>query len=83
LAAEDPRGSLSAMTTSPVVDPAHHLVAAEVALAAEFPSVPADTIHELIVDESRNYEVAKVRDFVPLLVARTVRTRLREASRTA
>jgi len=65
------------MTTSLVVDPASRLDAAEATLASEFPSVPADTIHALVVRESHAYDDARVRDFIPLLVTRTVRTRLR------
>jgi hypothetical protein len=71
------------MTTSTVVDPAGRLAAAEAVLASEFPAVPADTIHALIVRESRTYEDARVRDYIPLLVTRTVRTRLQQHDRTA
>jgi len=66
------------MTTSPVVDLAPHLSAAESDLTREFMDVPVDVIHALVVRESHHYDQARVRDFVPLLVARAVRARLRE-----
>jgi hypothetical protein len=66
------------MTTSPVVDLASHLSAAESDLAREFEDVPADVIHALVVREAHQYDRARVRDFVPLLVARAVRARLWE-----
>lgn len=66
------------MTSPHVVGPASRLAAAELALVSEFPAVPADMIHALVVRESRNFDNARVRDYLPLLVTRSVRTRLRQ-----
>ena len=54
-----------------------HLAAAESALRQEFPNVPAYSVHEAVEIESKAFERAPVRDYVPLLVAREVRRRLR------
>jgi hypothetical protein len=54
-----------------------HLAAAESELRREFPSVPALSVHEAIEIESKAFDRAPVRDYVPLLVARQVRHRLR------
>jgi hypothetical protein len=66
------------MPTSPVVGLAQLLDSAETVLVAEFDGVPADVIHALVVREASHYRQARVHDFVPLLVARAVRGRLRE-----
>jgi glutaredoxin-related protein len=66
------------MATSPVVNLAQLLDSAETVLAAEFDGVPADVIHALVVREASHYRQARVHDYVPLLVARAVRARLRE-----
>ena len=55
-----------------------HLAKAESELAAEFESVPGDLIHALVVREAHRYDEAKIHDYVPLLVTRSVRGRLRE-----
>ena len=66
------------MATSPVVNLAQLLDSAETVLAEEFAGVPADVIHALVVREANHYRQARVHDYVPLLVARAVRRRLRE-----
>ena len=65
------------MATSPVVTQSAHLKAAEAALASEFPAVPPDTIHALILRELQRYSDAKIRDYIPLLVTRAIRHALR------
>ena len=54
-----------------------HLAAAEVELRREFPHVPADVVREAIEVERKAFDRATIREFVPLLVARVVRGRLR------
>jgi hypothetical protein len=54
-----------------------HLAAAEVELRREFPHVPAYAVREAIEIERKAFDRARIRDFVPLLVARDVRVRLR------
>ena len=56
---------------------ARHLAVAEVELRREFPQVSADAVHEAIEIQRKAFERAPIRDFVPLLVARDVRTELR------
>ena len=56
---------------------ARRLAAAESELRREFPNVPAHAVHEAVEIEHKAFELAKIRDFVPLLVARDVRHRLR------
>ena len=56
---------------------ARHLAAAEVELRREFPHVPAYAVREAIEIERKSFDRAMIRDFVPLLVARVVRVRLR------
>ena len=56
---------------------ARHLAVAESELPREFPNVPAIAVHEAIGIERKTFELARVRDYVPLLVARFVRHRLR------
>ena len=65
------------MPTSPVVVQSAHLKAAEAALASEFPAVPADTIHALILCELLRYDRAKIREYIPLLVTSAIRNALR------
>jgi len=54
-----------------------HLAAAESELRREFPNVPAYSVHEAIEIEAKTFERAPIRDYVPLLVTRQVRRRLR------
>ena len=54
-----------------------HLAVAESELRREFPNVPAYAVHEAIEIEHRTFDRARIRDYVPLLVARDVRYRLR------
>jgi len=65
------------------IDPARQLLAAEHDLAADFPAVPAEEIHSMVLHENRRFASAHVRDYVSILVARAVRTSLlsRSASR--
>ena len=56
------------MTSPRVVEPANRLAAVELALVSEFPEVPADMIRALVVRESRNFDNARVRDYLPFLV---------------
>jgi hypothetical protein len=56
---------------------ARHLAVAEVELRNEFPHVPAYAVHEAIETEHKAFDRAKIRDYVPLLVTRDVRYRLR------
>jgi len=64
------------MATLIELDPARQLLAAEHDLAADFPAVPPGEIHSMVVRENRRYESARVRDYVSILVARTVRASL-------
>lgn len=66
------------MAFSPTVTTTSHIAKAEDVLASEFETVPRDLIHALLVREVNRFEAAKVRDFVPLLAAKAVRTRLRQ-----
>jgi hypothetical protein len=54
-----------------------HLAAAEVELRREFPHVPACAVREAMEIGRKAFDRASIRDFVPLLVIRDVRTRLR------
>jgi len=56
---------------------ARHLAIAEIELRREFPNVPAYAVHEALEIERKAFDRATVRDFVPLLVIRDVRARLR------
>jgi hypothetical protein len=56
---------------------ARHLAVAEVELRREFPHVPAHAVREAIDIEHKAFDRAAVRDFVPLLVMRDARVRLR------
>jgi hypothetical protein len=56
---------------------ARHLQAAEVELRNQFPNVPAQRVHEAVEAERKSFERAPIRDYVPLLVARDVRSLLR------
>jgi hypothetical protein len=60
-----------------LTDELRHLDHAEIALVREFPSVPVDVVHALVVRIHRVFSEASVRDYVPLLVQREVRSRLR------
>jgi hypothetical protein len=56
---------------------ARHLAVAEVELRDEFPQVPAYAVREAIEIVRKAFDQAKIRDYVPLLVTRDVRYRLR------
>jgi hypothetical protein len=56
---------------------ARHLAVAESELRREFPNVPAHAVHEVVEIERKAFDRARVRDFVPLLVAKTARHRMR------
>jgi len=60
-----------------------HLAAAESELCREFPNASAYCVHEAIEIESKAFERAPVRDYVPLLVAREARRRLRHRGTAA
>jgi hypothetical protein len=64
------------MATLIDIDPARQLLAAEHALVEDFPAVPPAEIHSLVQRENRRYDTARVRDYVSILVARTVRSGL-------
>jgi len=64
------------MATLIDIDPARQLIAAENDLAADFPAVPSAEIHGMVVRENRRYDAARVRDYVSILVAHTVRSAL-------
>jgi len=64
------------MATLIDIDPARQLVAAERDLVADFPAVPPVEIHSMVVRENRRYDSARVRDYISILVARTVRASL-------
>ncbi len=49
----------------------------EIDLTKEFPTVPREQVHDLVHHEAEAFAGAKVRDYVALLVHRTVRARLR------
>ena len=59
------------------VDPARQLHAAEIGLVAEFPEVTPGDIHVMMQRETHRFDAATIRDYVSILVARAVRTRLR------
>ena len=67
-------GMLDYMTPE---EEARHLAAAESELRREFPNVPAYAVHEALEIEHKAFDRARIRDYVPLLVARTARHRLR------
>ena len=48
-------------------------------LARRFPTVPEDTVIELVADEVSNLGVARLRDYIPVLVEGGVLRRLRIA----
>lgn len=54
-----------------------HLHEVEVDLTKEFPAIPREQVHDLVLHEAQAFAEAKVRDYVPLLVRRTVRAKLR------
>ncbi len=49
-------------------------------LAERFPTVPADTIASAIHDRYARFEGSRVRDFVPVLVERSVKHELAHAA---
>jgi hypothetical protein len=64
------------MATLIDIDPARQLLAAENDLVADFPAVTPAEIHSMVLRENRRYESAHVRDYISILVARTVRASL-------
>ncbi len=52
-------------------------------LAARFPRIDEDEIRDLTAGAFQDFDDAHVRDFVPVLVERTVRDRLRARSQDA
>jgi hypothetical protein len=64
------------MATLIDIDPARQLIAAERDLVVDFPSVAPAEIHSMVQRENRRYDSARVRDYISILVARTVRTAL-------
>jgi hypothetical protein len=59
---------------------ARHLAAAESDLLHDFPDVAPDVIHGLVQRAYAALTPARVRDYLPLLVAREVRVRLRTSA---
>lgn len=55
----------------------HELTRAATDLAGEFPDVPYAVVLELVRQATERYETAIVRTFLPILVAKEVRTQLR------
>jgi hypothetical protein len=64
------------MATLIDIDPARQLIAAEHDLVADFPTATPAEIHSLVTRENRRYDSARVRDYISILVARTVRASL-------
>jgi hypothetical protein len=64
------------MATLIDIDPARQLLAAEHDLADDFPAVPPAEIHSMVLRENKRYDSAHVRDYISILVARTVRASL-------
>jgi hypothetical protein len=64
------------MATLIEIDPARQLLAAERVLAEDFPAVPAGEIHSMMQRENTRFDSAHVRDYISILVARTVRATL-------
>ncbi len=60
-----------------LADELRHLEHAEIELGREFPSVSTDVVHALVIRIHRIFSEAPVRDYIPLLVQREVRSRLR------
>jgi hypothetical protein len=56
---------------------ARRLTVAEVELRREFPNVSSHAVHEAIEIVHESFDRARIRDFVPLLVARDVRQGVR------
>jgi hypothetical protein len=73
------------MATLIELDPARQLIAAEHDLVDDFPAVPPAEIHSMVVRENGRYDSAHVREFISILVGRTVRASLltRSTSRRA
>jgi len=61
------------MATLIDIDPARQLLTAEEDLVADFPEVTPAEIHTMVQCENRRYDSAPVRDYISILVARTVR----------
>ena len=70
------------MATLIDIDPARQLAAAEHDLAEDFPAVPPAQIHSMMMNENKRYDSAHVRDYISILVARTVRKALLSRSRS-
>jgi hypothetical protein len=64
------------MATLIDIDPVRQLATGELELAQDFPSVPRGEIHSLVVRENGRYDSAHVREYVSILVMRTVRAAL-------
>jgi methyltransferase-like protein len=64
------------MATLIDIDPARQLIAAEHDLVADFPTVAPAEIHSMVQSENRRYDSAHVRDYISILVERTVRASL-------
>ena len=68
------------MATLIDIDPARQLLAAEHDLVADFPAVTPGEIHSMVARENRRYDSARIRDYVSILVAHTVRASLLTSS---
>jgi len=64
------------MATLIDIDPARQLIAAEHDLVADFPAVTPAEIHSMVASENRRYDSARIRDYISILVAHTVRASL-------
>jgi len=64
------------MATSPWVLAAPRLDSAVATLVAKFPSVPGELVRALVNRASHTFADARVQDYVPLLVERSVRAEL-------
>jgi hypothetical protein len=73
------------MATLIDIDPARQLISAEHDLVDDFPTVSRAEIHSLVLRENKRYDSARVREYISILVARTVRASLlaRSSSRRA
>ena len=68
------------MIDDPLVSEQRQLTSAAADLAAEFPDVPHEVILRLVQETANRYQAAKVRTFLPILVAKDVRAVLRGRS---
>jgi hypothetical protein len=73
-------GMLAGMATLIDIDPARQLAAAEHDLVADFPAVAPAEIHSMILRENKRYDAARIRDYISILVARSVRAALLDRS---